>query len=120
VRQSRGSGSERGSDRGLLLTGKAFNPDYPPARRHVVVARTKGTDTISSVNAEAIRAIAERSDALFHVVLMETPLDNDAELRSFQCANMGLCWPTRTFWTHFIGSSRPVAPGIFFSLTGTR
>jgi VWFA-related protein len=69
-----------------------------PARRHVVVARTKGLDTISSVEAAAVRAVAERSDALFHVVVMETAFDNEAALAGFQCAKMGLCWPNRTLW----------------------
>ena len=73
---------------------------YPsePARRHVVVARTKGIDTLSSVDAEAIRSMASQADSLFHLVLMETALDNDAALRGFQCAHMGMCWPTRSFW----------------------
>ena len=72
-----------------------------PARRHVVIARTKGLDTVSSIDAQALRAVAERSDALFHLVLMETALDNDAALRVFQCQFMGLCWPTRRWWIPF-------------------
>ena len=72
-----------------------------PARRHVVIARTKGLDTISSIDAQALRAVAERSDALFHLVLMETALDNDAAMRLFQCKIMGLCWPTRRWWVPF-------------------
>ncbi|HSC29157.1 MAG TPA: VWA domain-containing protein [Vicinamibacterales bacterium] len=72
-----------------------------PARRHVVIARTKGLDTISSIDAGAVRAIAERSDALLHVVAMETALDNDMALRGFQCQFMGFCWPTRRSWTPF-------------------
>ena len=72
-----------------------------PARRHVVIARTKGLDTISSIDAQALRGVAERSDALFHLVLTETALDNDAALRVFQCQFMGLCWPTRRWWVPF-------------------
>ena len=72
-----------------------------PSRRHVVIARTKGLDTISSIDAQALRAVAERSDALFHLVLMETALDNDAAMRLFQCKLMGLCWPTRRWWVPF-------------------
>ena len=72
-----------------------------PARRHVVVARTKGLDTISSIDAMAVQAIAERSDALFHLVVMETALDYDEVLKSFQCMYMGFCWPTRQFWIPF-------------------
>jgi VWFA-related protein len=87
-----------------------------PARRHVVVARTKGLDTISSIDAQAVRAIAERSDALFHVVVMETALDNDIALSGFQCEFMGLCWPGRRFWVPFqhrlVGSlpTHPLSP----------
>lgn len=72
-----------------------------PARRHVVIARTKGVDTISSVDAQAVRAIAERADAVFHVVAMESAADYDSALRGFQCRNMGYCWPTRRFWIPF-------------------
>ena len=69
-----------------------------PARRHVVVARTKGLDTVSSVTAHAVQAVAERSDVLLHVVMMQTELDNDSAFSGFQCAMMGFCWPTRTAW----------------------
>jgi VWFA-related protein len=72
-----------------------------PARRHVVIARTKGIDTISSVDAQTIRGIAGRSDALLHVVGMETALQAEIGLFGFQCGNMGFCWPTRRFWTPF-------------------
>lgn len=76
---------------------------YPsePARRHVVIARTRGEDTISAVDAQALREIAERSDALFHLVLMETALDNGDALAAFQCHFMGFCWPARQFWVPF-------------------
>jgi VWFA-related protein len=74
-----------------------------PARRHVVIAATKGRDTISSIDARAVRTIAERSDALFHLVMMETASDNEQMMGTFQCnpAFMGLCWPTRRFWVPF-------------------
>lgn len=80
-----------------------------PARRHVVIARTKGLDTMSSIDVQALRAIAERSDALFHVVIMESALDNDAALSAFQCDLMGYCFPTRRFWVPF--QRRLVGPG---------
>jgi VWFA-related protein len=72
-----------------------------PARRHIVIARTKGRDTMSALEAQSVRAIAERSDALFHLVVMETALDNETALSSFQCEFMGLCQPTRRFWVPF-------------------
>jgi hypothetical protein len=78
--------------------------DVEPWRRHVVIARTKGRDSISGVSAEAVGAIAERSEALFHLVVMETALDNEDELRGFQAdavKGMGLAWPTNRFWIPF-------------------
>jgi tetratricopeptide (TPR) repeat protein len=68
-----------------------------PARRHVVIARTKGVDTTSAITAETVRAVAERSDALLHLVMMETARDTDVAYSAFQCNPMmiGLCWPTR-------------------------
>jgi VWFA-related protein len=84
------------------LTAALLHP-VEPARRHVVIARTKGIETISTVDAATLRAVAEQSDAQFHVVMMETALDNDAALSAFQCNRnfMGLCYPTRRFWVPF-------------------
>jgi VWFA-related protein len=82
-----------------------------PARRHVVIARTYGHDAISSVNAEAVREIAERSDALFHLVVSESDADRDAALIGFQCEHMGLCWPTRRFWVPFERHLVNTSPG---------
>ena len=79
------------------LTAALLQP-VEPARRHVVVARTKGIDTLSSVDAAGVAAVAERSDALFHLVVMETAFDNEAALSAFQCAMMGRCFPSRGFW----------------------
>lgn len=75
-----------------------------PWRRHVVIARTKGRDSISGVSAGAVGAIAERSDALFHLVVMETAMDSEEELHGFQAnalTGMGLAWPTNRFWVPF-------------------
>ena len=69
-----------------------------PARRHVVIARTKGVDTISAIDSQALGAIAERSDALFHLVVMETALDNDSAISGFQANLMGLIAPTNRSW----------------------
>lgn len=69
-----------------------------PARRHVVIARTKGTDTVSAIDARALRAIAERSDALLQLVVMETALGNDSALSMFQSNFMGLAEPTNRPW----------------------
>lgn len=69
-----------------------------PARRHVIVASTKGFDTISSVDATAVRAVSERSDALLHLVALEQAMDNEAQFAGFQCGFLGFCWPTRRSW----------------------
>ena len=71
-----------------------------PARRHVVIARTKGVDTMSAISVLALRAIADRSDALFHLVVMETALENDEAISAFQAnANfLGLVEPTNRSW----------------------
>jgi hypothetical protein len=81
--------------------GAALLHPVDSSRRHVVIARTKGVDTISSIDAEAVRAITERSGALLHVVAMETADDNEGALHGFQCEMMGYCWPTRRFWRPF-------------------
>jgi VWFA-related protein len=69
-----------------------------PARRHVVIARTKGVDTISAIDARALRGIAERSDALFHLVIMENALGADAALSGFQSNLIGLVEATNRSW----------------------
>ena len=69
-----------------------------PARRHVVIARTKGVDTISAIDARALRGIAERSDALFHLVIMENALGADAALSEFQSNLIGLVEATNRSW----------------------
>jgi VWFA-related protein len=80
-----------------------------PARRHVVIARTKGFDGISAVDAAAVKALAERSDALLHIAVMESALDNEQALSAFQCQFMGLCWATRSFW---VPHWRPLVGGL--------
>jgi tetratricopeptide (TPR) repeat protein len=72
-----------------------------PARRHVIVARTKGVDTASSIAAPAVGAIAARSDALFHLVIMEEAKDQDMATSAYQCTALGMCWPTSRYWVPF-------------------
>ena len=89
-----------------------------PARRHVIVARTKGRDTISSITSEDVRAIAATSDAQLHVVVEETVFANEVALDIFQCNPnlMGICAPTRRGWVPFrdhlftIGELRRLLP----------
>jgi VWFA-related protein len=88
-----------------------------PARRHVVVARTKGGDAMSALSPIQVRAIASRSDALFHIVMMETALDNEGVFKQFQChteKGMGLCWPVNRFWVPPV--RRMITPGPFFTI----
>jgi sulfur relay (sulfurtransferase) DsrF/TusC family protein len=47
-----------------------------PNRRHLIVAWTSPTDTISANDASALRAIARRADAVLHVV------ERDVEVRA--------------------------------------
>ena len=89
-----------------------------PGRRHVVVARTKGIDNISASDAGVVREIAERPDALFHLVLMEQVIGTEEDLSGFQAnpEGMGLAWPTYRFWVPY---RRPLLhrSGDFFQRT---
>lgn len=97
------------------LVGALLQP-VEPNRRHVVIARTKGRDTISAVDASTVRSIAQRSDALLHLVMMEKAVDNEDELHTMQCMGlapgmgMGLCTPTRKFWVPFTRTMMAAAP----------
>jgi VWFA-related protein len=82
-------------------------------RRHVIVASTKGFDTISGHDAAAVRDVAQRSEALLHLVMMETAMDNEEEFKRFQCDpvhGMGLCLPTKRFWVPFMRRTVGSAP----------
>ena len=72
-----------------------------PGRRHIILARTKGIDTISPIDAIVVRDAAARSDAQLHIVGMSTAFLNEAVRKSFQCVQIGLCQPTRRFWQPF-------------------
>lgn len=76
-----------------------------PGRRHIIVAQTKGTDTISAVDAAAVRDVAARSDALLHLVAMSTEFVTESRLRGFQCREMGFCQPMGRFWQPFARTS---------------
>jgi len=85
-----------------------------PRRRHVIVAATKGLDTISAVTAADVAAIARHADAQLHLVMLEMDADKDATIRPFQCANMDLCRPTYRFWTparHRLFVPEPITGG---------
>ncbi len=113
-----------------------------PTRRHVIVAATKGLDTISSMTAAGVRAIAERSDAQLHLVMQERAADEEYEVRGSQCSGpavgppaggapsqpgwvtqglgMDLCKPTRRFWVpaqHRMFTLCRLAPNCLHRLT---
>jgi hypothetical protein len=83
-----------------------------PTRRHIVIATTKGRDTVSATSAQAVRFIAERSDVRLHLVMLAREADNDDRRYRLQCTGIapeasldivpdtakGYCWPTRRFW----------------------
>ena len=69
-----------------------------PTRRHVVVASTKGFDSISALSATGFRTIAGRADAQVHLVMRETDADNEEAARAHSCILASLCSPTYRFW----------------------
>jgi tetratricopeptide (TPR) repeat protein len=78
----------------------------------VIVARTKGVDTASSINAQAVGAIAARSDALFHLVIMEEAKDQDQATSAWQCAILGICWRVNRYWVPFRRDLIGVVPNL--------
>lgn len=70
-----------------------------PRRRHVIVAATKGLDTISAVTAADIGSIAGHADAQLHMVMLEMEADKEATAGPYQCRYMDVCRPTYRFWT---------------------
>lgn len=67
-------------------------------RRHFVFARTRVVDTMSVLDAHAVRGLAARSNAVLHVVLDDESLLNENTQQDCQCQLEGLCTPTRRFW----------------------
>ena len=68
-------------------------------RRHLVIALTDAIDSISALDAHAVRDIAQRSDATLH--LSHLSLQSASVLGAFQCRMMGRCYPTSRFWIPF-------------------
>ena len=90
-----------------------------PTRRHVVIALTKGRDTISVGNVNTIYAIAERSDAMLHLVWMESAFDQESDQADFQLANTGVYGGVRRFWHPFESTSFTRVLGTGHPLTET-
>lgn len=82
-----------------------------PDRRHVVILRTRGTDTISLTAVGRLRDVAASSDAQLHVVLDEMIVFEERGLRAFRCALMDRCLPTDSFWQPFRRTSQLVSNG---------
>ena len=88
-------------------------------RRHVIVARTKGIDTISATDVESLVTTAGRSDALLHLVLDEGTVGDDLERSGFQGSLMGLSSGVSRFWVPHRTSSVQQAELVGFILTET-
>ena len=69
-----------------------------PKRRHVIVAETKGLDSVSVATAADVRQVTTHSDAQAHFVTMEKLADEEVTVRVFQCMYMDLCRPSYRFW----------------------
>ena len=82
-----------------------------PDRRHVVILRTRGTDTISLTAVGRLRDVAASTDAQLHVVLDEMIVFEERGLRAFRCALMDRCLPTDSFWQPFRRTSQLVSNG---------
>ena len=84
-----------------------------PNRRHLIVALTNGIDAISSVDAPAVRDVAQRSPATLHIVQVDIAPDPDApegvirytsgreRIAAHRCRAAALCSPTRRFWVPY-------------------
>jgi len=72
-----------------------------PDRRHVVIASVKVFDTMSGVEAAAVRDVAAQSDALLHVVLMQSASAEAATAEEFQCRDLAICEPVARSWAPY-------------------
>jgi VWFA-related protein len=82
-----------------------------PDRRHVVILRTRGTDTISLTDVGRLRDVAASSDAQLHVILDEMVIFEQRDLRAFRCAQMDRCLPVDNFWQPFNRNSQVMGNG---------
>jgi VWFA-related protein len=74
-----------------------------PERRHVIIASTKGVDSVSAMDAETVRDIAQRADALVHLVADESMFLKEMDLAGLQRGNAQypgfmLRLPIKRFW----------------------
>lgn len=69
-----------------------------PDRRHVVILRTRGTDTMSLTAMTRMQDVAATSDAQLHIILDEITVWQELEERRFRCAQLDRCLPMFNFW----------------------
>jgi VWFA-related protein len=69
-----------------------------PDRRHVVILRTRGTDTISMTAISRVRDVAASSDAQLHVIFDEITVWQEMDERAFRCGMLDRCLPVQDFW----------------------
>lgn len=85
------------ADAALMALATPVEPD----RRHVVILRTRGTDTISLTAISRLRDVAASSDAQLHIVLDEITVWQELDRGGFACGQTDRCWPTHDFWQPF-------------------
>lgn len=95
------------ADAALMALATPVEPD----RRHVVILRTRGTDTISLTAIGRLRDVAATSDAQLHIIFDEMTVWEELTFRSFQCGKMDRCLPTHNFWQPFRQVSQVVSDG---------
>lgn len=95
------------ADAALMALATPVEPD----RRHVVILRTRGTDTISLTAIARLRDVAATSDAQLHIVFDEMTVWEELTFRAFQCGKMDRCLPTHNFWQPFRQVSQVVREG---------
>ncbi|GMV23226.1 MAG: hypothetical protein AMXMBFR57_31750 [Acidimicrobiia bacterium] len=76
----------------------ALSAPVEPGRRHVVIVKTRGIDTMSLTDVARLEAVARTSDAQLHVVFDEMTIWEEATARAFQCSRLDRCLPTHDFW----------------------
>jgi VWFA-related protein len=82
-----------------------------PDRRHVVIVRTRGRDTISLTEMARVHDVASSSDAQLHVVLDEMAIWEQMDTAGFQCLVADNCQTTHRFWRPFARGSLVINNG---------
>lgn len=80
-------------------------------RRHVVILRTRGTDTMSLTAVNRLQNVAATSDAQLHIILDEMSVWQELDERGFRCRELDHCLPAANFWQPFRRVSQVVTEG---------